>query len=175
MDGSWGLPRSLYPIVATYFVSDFKSKNIVLGLEFSVSSAHPSCAMWFLYVENFSLYFELNLIACVICTIGVCVVCCVCVCVYVGGGTARIGLDFYINFAYCSCFGMIWYWLHGPYICTKEKKTFKEINQRRCWRSLTWFAGSNSIPFIRVHVRVYTGRCVLCPVLVTADFPSDKL
>ena len=76
----------------------------MLGLEFSLSSALPSCAMWFLYVEIFSLYFELNLIACVICTTGVCS--CVCVCVYVGGGTARIGLDFYINFAYCICFGM---------------------------------------------------------------------
>jgi hypothetical protein len=170
----------------------------VLGLEFSHSSAHPSCAMWFLYAENFSFYFELDLIACVICTTGVCcvVLCCVvlwcvcvvlcivvlwcvlccgvcvlwcvvcvcwgvfvlwcvcvccvvvcvvvcacvcvvvcvcvlwCVCVYLGGGTARIGLDFYINFAYCSCFGMI-YWLHGPYICTE---TLKEVNQRSDWR-----------------------------------------
>jgi len=75
MDGLWCPPRSLYPIVASYFVSGFKSKNHVLGLEFSVSSALPSCAMWSPYVEIFSFYFELNLIACVICTTSVCSVC----------------------------------------------------------------------------------------------------
>jgi hypothetical protein len=157
MDGSWCPPRSLYPMVASYFVSGFKSKNLVLGLEFSRSSALPSCGMWFLYVEIFSLYFELNLIACVICTTGVCSVCVGGVGgVYVGGGTARIGLGFYKISR--IVFALVWndIGFTDLIFVLENKKTLKEINQNSawCWRSL------NSIPFF--CVRVYLGQfCIL--------------
>jgi hypothetical protein len=71
-----GLPRSLYPVVASYFVSGFKSKNLVQSLMHrGLLQLRPCVFRGVVLVQRdiSSLCFEQNLIAYVISTAGVCV------------------------------------------------------------------------------------------------------